>query len=129
MVRSALPTLAPIRTDRAVIEVIFAPIVKRMDALNLLKKQPWRTFDYIFIAPPQYKELWISAIKTLDENLGWLSADGWVIVQIDPVEYGEIQLENLEEFDMRRYGSVLFVFFHRINTQEQENINDLGSSN
>jgi 16S rRNA (guanine966-N2)-methyltransferase len=40
-----------------------------------------------------------------------LSVDGWVIVQIDPVEYSGIHLEHFSEFDQRRYGSTLLVFY------------------
>jgi 16S rRNA (guanine966-N2)-methyltransferase len=88
--------------------------VFHVDAFNYLKGKPDRRFDYVFIAPPQYKETWKRALQTLEENLGWLSEDGWVIVQIDPVEYVELNFEHLVEFDQRRYGSVLFVFYeHR----------------
>jgi len=43
----------------------------------------------------------------------WLASDAWVIVQIHPVEYQEIQLDHLIEFDQRRYGSTLLVFYER----------------
>ena len=43
----------------------------------------------------------------------WLSDDGWVIVQIAPKEYKELSLENLEEFEQRKYGTTLLVFFER----------------
>jgi hypothetical protein len=48
----------------------------------------------------------------------WLSDDAWVIVQIHPIEYEaiglELQIQNLVEFDQRRYGSTLLVFYERI---------------
>jgi 16S rRNA (guanine(966)-N(2))-methyltransferase RsmD len=94
--------------------------VKRMDAFSLLKDDPQRAFDYIFIAPPQYKDMWSRALKELDANLGWLSADGWVIVQIHPVEFEPVALDNLVEFDQRRYGSVLFIFYERCETRSSE---------
>ncbi len=81
------------------------------DAFAVLKRTPDRTFDYIFIAPPQYKGLWQRAIHDLDGNPGWLTEDSWVIVQIDPVEYGVQTLENLEEFEQRKYGNTLLVFY------------------
>jgi hypothetical protein len=34
-------------------------------------------------------------------------------VQIDPVEYDTINLNQLIEFDQRRYGSTLLVFYKR----------------
>jgi 16S rRNA (guanine(966)-N(2))-methyltransferase RsmD len=84
--------------------------ISQGDALDILSAKPDRLFDYIYIAPPQYKNLWIVALQALDANPGWLSADGWVIVQIDPVEYQAVELTNLVEFDRRRYGSTLLVF-------------------
>jgi 16S rRNA (guanine966-N2)-methyltransferase len=59
--------------------------VIRSDAFTILKRAPDRSFDYIFIAPPQYKDLWRLAVLALDANSGWLTPDCWVIVQIDPV--------------------------------------------
>lgn len=85
--------------------------VLRKDALRMLSLHPDRKFDYIFIAPPQYKGLWIEAIRELDGNSSWLSGDAWVIVQIHPVEYEAMTLKHLGEFEQRKYGSVLFVFY------------------
>jgi 16S rRNA G966 N2-methylase RsmD len=49
----------------------------------------------------------------LDNNIGWLSEDGCVIVQIHPKEYNDISLKNLQEYDQRKYGSTLLVFYER----------------
>jgi 16S rRNA (guanine(966)-N(2))-methyltransferase RsmD len=87
--------------------------ILHMDAFALLERQPDRQFEYVFIAPPQYKELWQRALLALDAHSAWLSQDAWVIVQIHPVEYKSLSLVNLVEFDQRRYGSVMFVFFER----------------
>lgn len=87
--------------------------VLQTDALKFLASPQTTTFDYIYIAPPQYKELWIKAITLLDNNMSLLSDDGWVIVQIHPVEYVDLDLKNLVEFDQRKYGSTLLVFYHR----------------
>ena len=85
--------------------------VIRMDSLVFLKNDPNKNFDYIYIAPPQYKQLWIKTIKTLDINPQWLHATGWIIVQIHPKEYEELNLENFIEFDKRKYGSTLLIFY------------------
>jgi len=85
--------------------------VLQSDAFALLKRQPDRPFDYIYIAPPQYKDLWKLALAVLDENPGWIKEDTWVIVQIDPVEYSQQELKHLVEFDRRKYGSTLLVFY------------------
>jgi 16S rRNA (guanine(966)-N(2))-methyltransferase RsmD len=89
--------------------------VRRADAFAYLSAEPDRTFEYIYIAPPQYKEMWAKALELLDENPGWLAEDGWVIVQIAPREYKTAApaIQNLEEFDQRKYGSTLLVFYQR----------------
>lgn len=87
--------------------------IRRSDAFAFLSSTPDRQFEYIYIAPPQYQEMWSKALELLDENLGWLSDDGWVIVQVDPKEHKSLTLENLEEFEQRKYGSTLLVFFER----------------
>ena len=85
--------------------------VLRMDAFNLLERPSDRKFEYVFIAPPQYKGLWQRALSSLDSHPDWLADDAWVIVQIHPVEYEAFPLEHLREFEQRRYGSTLFVFY------------------
>lgn len=85
--------------------------VRRGDAFALLKSPPDRQFDYVYIAPPQYAEMWSKALLLLDQNPGWLAADAWVIVQIHPIEYQSLTLQHLEEFDQRKYGSTLLVFY------------------
>jgi 16S rRNA (guanine966-N2)-methyltransferase len=85
--------------------------VTRMDAFSMLERAADRAFDYIFIAPPQYKGLWKKALIALDENPTWLSKDAWGIVQIHPAENENIVMQNLIEFDQRQYGSVLFKFY------------------
>jgi 16S rRNA G966 N2-methylase RsmD len=79
----------------------------------MLSAPPDRTFDYVYIAPPQYKEMWSKALALLDANPGWLSKDPEVIVQIHPREYLGLNLIVLHEFDQRKYGSTLLVFFEK----------------
>ena len=86
--------------------------VIQMDAFHFLKQKPDRVFDYIYVAPPQYKDLWWRALGEIDQNPGWLAEDAWVIAQIDPVEYQSKEFVHLHEFDQRRYGSTILVFFH-----------------
>ncbi len=81
------------------------------DAFTYLSRQPDRAFDYIYVAPPQYKELWQKAIQSVDSHPNWLAEDTWVIVQIDPLEYQKMDLKCLHEFDQRQYGSTLLVFY------------------
>jgi 16S rRNA (guanine(966)-N(2))-methyltransferase RsmD len=86
---------------------------KRADAFSLLASHPDRQFHYIYIAPPQYKNMWAQALTKLDENPAWLTDDGWAIVQIDPKEYEELPLKNLEEIEQRKYGTTLLIFYER----------------
>ncbi len=53
--------------------------VRRGDAFSSLSGAPDRQFDYVYIAPPQYKELWSKALLNLDANPGWLADGGWAI--------------------------------------------------
>ena len=84
------------------------------DAFSLLSSHPDKQFHYIYIAPPQYHELWSKALMALDNNANWLTEDGWIIIQISPKEYRRVELGTLEEFDRRKYGSTLLVFFRRL---------------
>ncbi|MGV8027381.1 MAG: 16S rRNA (guanine(966)-N(2))-methyltransferase RsmD [Anaerolineaceae bacterium] len=81
------------------------------DAFNFLQRPTQNNFEYIYIAPPQYKGLWEKALLLVDQQSRLLSEDGWVIVQIHPIEEKEISLMNLELFDSRSYGSTLLLFF------------------
>ncbi len=72
-----------------------------------------RAFDFVFIAPPQFHDLWKRALAALDAEPAWLVEDGWAIAQIDPTEYEKLDLQNLDEFDQRKYGNVLLVFYER----------------
>lgn len=85
--------------------------IRRGDAFALLAAPPDRRFDYIYIAPPQFKDMWSQALTVLDENPAWLSDEYEVIAQIAPKEHRKLDLVNLEEFDQRKYGSTLLVFY------------------
>jgi 16S rRNA (guanine966-N2)-methyltransferase len=84
--------------------------VVRDDVFHYLSRPP-QPFDYVYIAPPQYRGLWIQTLQMLDALPGWLAADGWAIVQINPVEYEPVTLSNLILFDQRKYGSVYLCFY------------------
>ena len=92
--------------------------ITQQDAFALLARPAQRLFDYIFIAPPQYKGLWLQALQTIDANIGWLDPAGVVIAQIDPVEDTPLTLKNLVEFDRRKYGSTLLLFYEVKNPGE-----------
>jgi 16S rRNA (guanine(966)-N(2))-methyltransferase RsmD len=87
--------------------------VMRVDAFAQIGATPNRQFDYAYVAPPQHKGMWIRSVTALDKNHGWLSEDAWLVVQIDPREYEAASPTNFEEFDQRRYGTTLLVFYRR----------------
>ena len=83
------------------------------DVFNILRGIPDREFEYIYVAPPQYKEMWKHIMEVLDKNDGWLTDDGWIIVQIHPIEREDLELECYELFDERKYGSTTLLFYCR----------------
>lgn len=85
--------------------------IVRADAFKYLNGTPPEPFDYIFVAPPQYRGWWIQTLQLIDAKPEWLASDGWVIVQINPTEAEEVTLSNLVLFDQRTYGSVMLCFY------------------
>jgi len=91
----------------------YATVMKK-DAFVFLREPPTQAFDYIYIAPPQYKNLWDKSMQLLDENPDWLKPEGTVIVQIHPKEVlSGFSYTNFSEFDRRDYGDTLLIFFER----------------
>lgn len=88
--------------------------VRQMDAFQFLKNSSGSIFDYIYVAPPQYKGMWMKALELINANPQIISEDGWVIIQIDPTELIEVNYPNLTEFDRRRYGSTVLLFFNKL---------------
>lgn len=94
--------------------------VRRGDAFAMLKLPPDSKFDYLYIAPPQYKEMWIEALQIVDSNPGWISTTGEIIVQIHPKEYKDIPLKNFQQYDERHYGSTMLIFYEHKSTTQTE---------
>jgi 16S rRNA (guanine(966)-N(2))-methyltransferase RsmD len=90
-----------------------ATLIKK-DALVFLRETPKQAFDYVYIAPPQYKSIWLKALQALDENPNWVRSGETVIVQIHPKEFVEgIHLTHFYEYDRRTYGDTMLVFYER----------------
>jgi len=109
--RAALET---IRANLALTHLADRARVVRADVFTFLASSPDAPFDYIYIAPPQYKGLWAQTLRALDANPAWLSEDSQVIVQIHPREFEELALECLTLVDQRKYGSTVLCFYELI---------------
>ncbi|MFZ4813578.1 MAG: 16S rRNA (guanine(966)-N(2))-methyltransferase RsmD [Phototrophicaceae bacterium] len=111
-------------TDRAAIQTILENLkttglaeqsrVLRTDAFTLLAASPQMQYDYIYVAPPQYKGLWQKTLALLEKNSAWIPEGCQVIVQIDPKEQAPVTLKQLVEVDERRYGNTLLWFFESV---------------
>ena len=87
-------------------------LVRRGDAFKFSTQPPPQPFDLIYVAPPQYQQMWARAVQAIDEQLEeWLLPDGAVIAQIHPIEYEALKLQNLILYDERKYGSTLLCFY------------------
>lgn len=85
--------------------------VLQSDAFAYLQSQSGNQFEYVFVAPPQYGELWARTLQVIDARPEILQPDGWVIVQIDPREQQDLELANLLKFDERTYGNTKLLFY------------------
>ena len=85
--------------------------VARRDSFEFIEKFEGDPFELIYIAPPQYQELWQATLQAVDARPALLVEDSVVIIQIHPREETPIALDTLLEFDRRRYGSVLLIFY------------------
>jgi 16S rRNA (guanine(966)-N(2))-methyltransferase RsmD len=96
--------------------------VLRTDAFDYLRRTR-KQFDLIFVAPPQYKDLWAPAIHQIDERpellrgssaeIGEDRSAGRIVAQIHPKEYQSLSLDAFHETRQKRYGNTLLVFFER----------------
>ncbi len=90
-----------------------ASAVIRADVRDFIRRPPANAFEIVYIAPPQYHNLWRETLTLLDRNAEHVAPDGIVIVQIDPTERTDIELGVLRAYDERRYGNTLLWFFER----------------
>jgi 16S rRNA (guanine966-N2)-methyltransferase len=86
--------------------------VRHTDAFVYLKNTS-KIFDLIFVAPPQYRGIWIEAMRALAERPHLLSSNGTIVAQIDPKEYEPLELGSLQETSQRKYGNTLFAFYSK----------------
>lgn len=116
----ASQAVATIRKNLAATGLAARATVLQTDALDYLKHTA-KTFDLIYVAPPQYKDVWSEAMRLIaarPELLrgGTVGPDqdqsaGFVIAQIHPKEYRDLELGTLRETRQRRYGNTVLVFY------------------
>jgi 16S rRNA (guanine966-N2)-methyltransferase len=83
-----------------------------IDAFRYLDQFNGRLFDFIYVAPPQYKGIWVEVLRVVDKRpFAYLAPSGLVIVQIDPKEYEDITLAQLQLDDSRTYGNTQLCFY------------------
>jgi 16S rRNA (guanine(966)-N(2))-methyltransferase RsmD len=74
--------------------------------------EPDDGFDIIYVAPPQYQDLWAQTLVALDGH-PLLAPEGIVVAQIFPKEYRALPLQDLVLTDQRKYGSTMLCFYER----------------
>lgn len=117
---AGMKAVATIRKNLAATGFTDRAEVRHGDAFAYLKRCE-TPFDLIYIAPPQYKALWIDAIRLIAERPQLLRSpadpseeEGMAIVQIDPKEYESLELGSLQEVRQKRYGNSLLVFYEMV---------------
>ena len=74
-----------------------------------------RTYDIIYVAPPQYEELAARALALIDTST-LVAKEGLVIIQIHPKEragVAAVECQQLILTEERRYGSTLLMFYQQ----------------
>jgi 16S rRNA (guanine966-N2)-methyltransferase len=84
--------------------------VRHTDAFTYLKHTT-KSFNLIYVAPPQYENLWVEACYRIAERPELLTGNKMIIAQIDPSEYEPLILAGFTEVDKRSYGKTLLVFY------------------
>lgn len=99
-------------------------VVTQGDSFAFLARYGGEPFDFVYIAPPQYQGLWHKALLQVDARPELLTDYGTVVVQIHPREETPVHLSVLEEYDRRKYGSVLLLFYARAETLVEDDEDD-----
>ncbi|MDI9549045.1 MAG: 16S rRNA (guanine(966)-N(2))-methyltransferase RsmD [Chloroflexota bacterium] len=98
--------------------------VEQADSFAFLHEYRGEPFDLVYIAPPQYQDLWRKALEQIDRSPRLLAPFATVIAQIHPREDAPLDLAYLQEYDRRRYGSVLLIFYASRAALEAEEAGD-----
>lgn len=102
--------------------------VTRRDAFDLIARSPDYNYRFIYVAPPQYRGIWLKTLAALDANTEWHSRDREIIVQIDPSEYDpHPSFARLAERDRRKYGRTMLLFYRFVKTLDEPVTQAFGS--
>lgn len=105
--------LKTIRANLLLTKLMPRASIVQENVYRYLKKPPATPYDFIYVAPPQYKGMWKETMKLLDARPQWLAEEGILVVQIHPVEYEELELQAFVLEDERKYGSTLLCFYEK----------------
>jgi 16S rRNA (guanine(966)-N(2))-methyltransferase RsmD len=95
------------RRSRVIQEDVFRFVVLANQQVD-----PKDRFDIVYVAPPQYQELWAKTLLAL-ERTPLLAPDGVIVAQIFPKEYRALPLTKVVLTDQRTYGSTMLCFYER----------------
>lgn len=84
--------------------------IRSNDAFTYLRNTR-KAFDLIYVAPPQYKGIWVEAMHFIAERPALVKPGGMIVVQIDPKEYENLSVAAFIESDSRTYGNTQLVFY------------------
>jgi 16S rRNA (guanine966-N2)-methyltransferase len=114
-VDSAKLAIQTIRNNLAHTKFTNSATVVEQDAFSYLARESEISVDVIYVAPPQYREMWTQVMETVDTKLvSSLKPEGLVIVQIDPLEYKELALTDFGLSDQRTYGRTMLCFYEKL---------------
>lgn len=99
--------------------------VERNDSFTFLERYRGEPFDFVYVAPPQYQDLWRKALQMIDARPELTAEYATIVVQIHPVEDKPVELQRLQEYDRRKYGSVMMIFYaDAADLAEQETVQE-----
>jgi len=102
--------LHAIRDNLEMTQFMDRATIAREDVFRFIRGGEGKPYDLIYVAPPQYRELWIETLKTFDGR-GFLSERGIVVAQIHPKEFSAHEFQDFELNDQRKYGSTMLCFY------------------
>ena len=111
-VDSAVQAIRVLRDNLRSTELTAGAVVRKGDAFSLLRSGAGGPFDLIYVAPPQYREMWLRALEIIDAQPAPLARDdGLVVAQIHPKEFREVAWRHLRLEDRRQYGTTMLCFY------------------